>query len=57
MKNSKISVSINHSNKIILINTAKIFKNNIEVYNIINPTYYSDTTTLTKVVNELSQSF
>ena len=57
MKNSKISVSINHSNKIILINTAKIFKNNIEVYNIINPTYYSDTTTLTKVINELSQSF
>ena len=57
MKNSKISVSINHANKIILINTAKILKNNIEVYNIINPTYYSDITTLTKVINELAQSF
>ena len=57
MKNSKISVNINHPNKIILINTAKILKNNTEVYNIQNPSYYSDTTTLTKVINELSQIF
>jgi hypothetical protein len=57
MKNNKLSVSINHKDKIILIDSVKLLQNNTEIYSIRNFSNYSDISTLTKIITQLSNTF
>ena len=57
MQNNKISVSINNKDKIILIDTIKLMNGNTEIYGIKNSSSYSDISTLTKIITQISNTF
>ena len=57
MKNNVISVSINHTHKIILIDTTKLMNGNTILYSIRNSSNYSDISTLTKVITQIANTF